>query len=53
MPYRKIPMDGDYMMDHSTAIMLVDPDGQLAALFTGPHVADVLLRDVRSSLGMN
>ncbi len=53
VPYRKIPMDGDYMMDHSTAIMLVDPDGQLAALFTGPHVADVLLRDVRSSLGMN
>lgn len=53
VPYRKIPMNGDYMMDHSTAIMLVDPGGQLAALFTGPHVADVLLRDVRSSLGMN
>ncbi len=51
VPYRKIPMEGDYMMDHSTAIMLVNPDGQLAALFTGPHVADVLLRDVRTSVG--
>ena len=50
VPYRKIPMDGDYMMDHSTAIMLVNPDGQLAALFTGPHVADVLIRDVRRSV---
>ncbi len=53
VPYRKIPMDGDYMMDHSTAIMLVNPAGQLAALFAGPHVADVLIRDVRRSLGNN
>jgi len=51
VPYRKIPMEGDYMMDHSTAIMLVNPKGQLAALFTGPHVADVLLRDLRRSVG--
>jgi protein SCO1/2 len=51
VPYRKIPMKGDYMMDHSTAIMLVNPDGQLAALFTGPHVADVLVRDVSRSVG--
>ena len=51
VPYRKIPMEGDYMMDHSTAIMLVNPQGHLAALFTGPHVADVLLRDLRRSVG--
>ena len=51
VPYRKIPMDGDYMMDHSTAIMLVNPGGQLAALFAGPHRADVLLRDVGRSVG--
>jgi protein SCO1/2 len=51
VPYRKIPMADGYMMDHSTAIMLVNPRGQLAALFTGPHVADVLIRDVRSSVG--
>lgn len=53
VPYRKIPMDGDYMMDHATAIMLVNPAGQLAALFAGPHVADILIRDIRSSLGNN
>ncbi len=51
VPYRKIPLDGDYMLDHSTAIMLVAPDGRLAALFAGPHLADVLLRDVRTSVG--
>jgi protein SCO1 len=50
VPYRKIPMDGDYMMDHSTAIMLVNPRGELAALFAGPHDAGVLLRDVRRSV---
>jgi protein SCO1/2 len=51
VPYQKIPMEGDYMMDHSTAIMLVNPKGHLAALFTGPHVADVLIRDVRRGIG--
>lgn len=51
VPYRKIPMEGDYMMDHSTAIMLVNPRGELAALFAGPHDAEALLRDVRLSVG--
>ena len=50
VPYRKIPMEGDYMIDHSTAIMLVNPVGQLVALFTAPHDADVLIRDVRRSV---
>ena len=51
IPYQKIQMEGDYMVDHSTAIMLVNPKGQLAAIFTGAHVADVLLRDLRRSVG--
>lgn len=50
VPFRKIPMDGDYMMDHSTAVMLVNPRGELAALFAGPHDAEALLRDVRRSV---
>lgn len=50
VPYRKIPMDGDYMMDHSTAIMLVNPRGQLAALFAAPQDAEALVRDVRRSI---
>jgi protein SCO1/2 len=50
VPYRKIPMEGGYMMDHSTAIMLVNPRGELAALFAGPHDAEALLRDVRRSV---
>ena len=51
VPYQKIPMESDYMMDHSTAIMLMNPAGQLAALFPAPHVEDILIRDVNSSLG--
>ncbi|MCB2106783.1 MAG: SCO family protein [Rhodobacteraceae bacterium] len=38
--YRKQPIDnsdGDYYMDHSTALYLVDPDGRLAR----PYVPDV------------
>lgn len=51
VPYRKVPMDGDYMMDHGTAIMLVNPRGQLAGLFAAPHDAGALSRDVRRSVG--
>ena len=50
VPYQKIPMEGDYMMDHSTAIMLVNPAGLLVALFSAPHDADVLIRDFRRSI---
>jgi protein SCO1/2 len=51
MLYWKVPVDGDYMMDHSTAILLVNPEGRLTALFSAPHVLDVLARDYRRSVG--
>lgn len=50
VPYQKTPMDGDYMIDHSLAIMLVNPEGQRVALFSAPHTADVLLRDYRACM---
>jgi len=31
--------DGDYHFDHSTAALLIDPEGQLRAVFGVPHVA--------------
>ena len=30
-------MDGEYMVDHSTAIMLINPQAEVAALFQAPH----------------
>ena len=38
---------GDYMMDHSTAILAVDPEGRLRALWSAPHTADGLVADLR------
>jgi len=40
--FEKRPADGDnYLVDHSAAVLLIDPDGRFSALFSGPHrVAD-------------
>jgi protein SCO1/2 len=33
--------DGNYLVDHSAAVLLIDPEGRFRALFSGPHqVAD-------------
>jgi cytochrome oxidase Cu insertion factor (SCO1/SenC/PrrC family) len=46
VPYRKMPMMGDdYMVDHSVAILLVNPQAELAALFQPPHVSTRLQAD--------
>ena len=38
VPYQRTPMmDGEYMVDHSTAIMLINPQAEVAALFQAPH----------------
>lgn len=37
--------DGSYLVDHSSAILVVDPAGRLAAILTGPFTADVLRTD--------
>ncbi len=51
MLFWKVPNNRDYLMEHGTAILLVDQDGQLAALFSAPHVLDALVRDYRRSVG--
>ncbi len=35
----------DYLVDHSAAIVLIDPQARLYALFSAPHQAPVLARD--------
>ncbi len=39
--------EGNYSVDHTAAIFLVDPEGRQAALFSGPHDAGTIARDFR------
>lgn len=39
--------DGDYAVDHSAAIFLVDPRARVVALFNTPHDAAAIARDYR------
>jgi len=40
--FNKVPLEnGSYTVDHSSVVLLVDPEGRFHALFSGPHnVAD-------------
>lgn len=38
---------GNYAVDHSAAVFLIDPDAAFAALFGAPHDAAVMARDYR------
>ncbi|HKE96375.1 MAG TPA: SCO family protein, partial [Povalibacter sp.] len=39
--------NGDYTVDHSAAIFLIDPNGAMRALFSTPHVPEILAADYR------
>jgi protein SCO1/2 len=39
--------DGTYTVDHSGAIFVLDPEGQLTAILTGPFTVDALQADFR------
>ena len=39
--------NGDYAVDHSAAILLIDPQGRLRALWQPPHGRDVLAEEYR------
>lgn len=39
--------DGYYTVDHTAAIFLINPSASFAAVFGGPHTADVIARDYR------
>ncbi|MDP9143071.1 MAG: SCO family protein [Pseudomonadota bacterium] len=50
--YIKVPGDveGNYTMDHSSALILINPQGQLAGYFTPPFQVDALVKDLESLL---
>lgn len=37
---------GEYSVDHSTALVLIDPDGKLAGYFQAPHRAQAISEDL-------
>lgn len=50
--YAKVPgaTPETYTMDHSAALMLINPQGQLAGFFTAPHRREALAADLTTLL---
>lgn len=45
--FKKQPSDGEnYNVDHSAAVLAIDPDGRFHALFSGPHVIENYVNDL-------
>ncbi len=38
--------DGSYAVDHSAAVLVLDPDAKFSALFSAPHVVENYLHDL-------
>lgn len=50
--FEKQPGDGDnYAVDHSAAVLVIDPDGGFHSLFSGPHIVDNYVRDLPILMG--
>jgi protein SCO1/2 len=39
--------EGDYLMDHSASILLIDPQGRYHAVFSAPHSAEAIAEDFK------
>ena len=49
--YMKMPAEdasGDYVMDHSSALLLLNPEGKLVAFFNPPHDPETILKDFQT-----
>src|SRR5210317_758313 len=45
--FEKQSADGDnYVVDHSAAVLVIDPDGDFHALFSGPHFVENYVHDL-------
>jgi len=50
--FEKRPGEGDdYAVDHSAAVLVIDPDGGFHALFSGQHVVDNFVHDLPILMG--
>lgn len=51
LAYVKNPgIDGQYTVDHSAALVLIDPQARAAAYFLPPHDADRLVADLSAAI---
>jgi protein SCO1/2 len=44
--FEKATAEDDYGVDHSAAVLLIDPDGSFAALFSTPHIIANFVHDL-------
>jgi len=50
--FEKAPTgDGNYGVDHSAAVLVINPDGEFSALFSAPHVVDDFVHDLPIIMG--
>lgn len=50
--FEKSPGDDEnYSVDHSTAVLVINPDGGFHALFSGPHLVDNYVHDLPIIMG--
>ena len=45
--------DEDYAVDHSAAVLVINPDGGFEALFSGPHAVENYIHDLPIVMGGN
>lgn len=45
--------DENYLVDHSAAVLLIDPEARFSALFSGPHVVSNYVHDLPILIGSN
>ncbi|MFT3741945.1 MAG: SCO family protein [Gammaproteobacteria bacterium] len=51
MKVKSAQADGDYTIDHSGTILIVNPQGQFAGVFTLPHDANKISHDIQTLMG--
>jgi protein SCO1/2 len=50
--FEKAPtQDGNYGVDHSAAVLVINPDGEFSALFSAPHNVDNYVHDLPIIMG--
>ena len=50
--FKKTVVDGDnYSVDHSAAVLLINPDGEFSALFSAPHLLADYVNDLPVIIG--
>jgi protein SCO1/2 len=51
-PAKKNPAASDYIVDHSSALLLLNPEGKLAAFLNPPHDPKTILKDFQTVVNL-